>query len=84
MHTPCLTPDCVQCIRLSNGLDTRIHVAQTARCESHSRFLAMLKEAERRCVEWQRDDRAYDDRRFRSGEGYCKGGRDHEPDQSDH
>jgi hypothetical protein len=84
MHTHSLTPDCVQRIRLSDGLDTRIHVAQTARCESHSRFLAMLKETERRCVEWQRDDRAHDDRCFRRDESCREGGRDREPDQSKH
>lgn len=76
--------DGVQRIWMSEPLDTRIHVAQTARCESHSRLLAMLKEAERGCVERQCDDRAHDDRCFPSGEDRGKHGRDDETDQSEY
>lgn len=75
--------DGVQDIWMSYALDTRIHVAQTARCESHSRLLAMLEEAQCGCVERQCDDRAHDDRCCRSGEDCGKHGRDDETDQSE-
>jgi hypothetical protein len=43
---------------VGDRLNATVHVAQTARRESHSRALAVLQESERGAIEWQRDERS--------------------------
>lgn len=62
MHATRLPPHGTQCRGIVDGLEARIHIAQTARRESHSRLVAVLKEAECRSVQGQHDDRAYGER----------------------